>query len=157
MNKDILLSTRAQKEFKKLPIAETFLANIHFLVFAVIFVPMGITTIFNMEHPTGFLYLITSAIYALIYIWRQKFPYIRITGDEIILFKNITYSPKVINKNEIQKINVETWTNYPYKAYIFLKSGKKIEIFFSSFHDDDKEDLVDALTQLVGVDKKNGF
>jgi beta propeller repeat protein len=148
----VVPQSATQKDFKK-----TFLADIYFLVFAVISVPMGITTIFDMEHPSGFLYLITSAIYVLIYIWRQKIPYIRITDDEIIFFKNIAYSPKVINKNDIQKINVETWTNCPYKAHIFLKSGKKIEIFFSSFHEDDKEDLVDALIQLVGVDKKNGF
>jgi hypothetical protein len=93
-------------------------------------------------------------MWMLNFIWKQKIPYIRITDDEIMLFKNIAYSPKVINKNDIQKINVETWTNYSYKAYIFLKNGKKIGISFSSLHDDDKEDLVDALTQLVGVDKK---
>ena len=125
------------------------LSTLPYLVLAGLFALMGFLSLTDLEQPNELLFIAYSAFFVLHFIWNKKFPSIRITYDEIIFFETLGRFPTVVKQNAIQKINVQTWTDFPYKAELLLSDGKKIFINFSSIDKKDREDLIQALTQVV--------
>lgn len=97
----------------------------------------------------GYFWLAFSVLWSFNYFWVRKTPYIRITTDEIIFFLSLPAKPTVVNRDTIQKVNVQTWTDIPYKAALLLSNGKKMTIDFSSVAKEDKEDLIQALKEFM--------
>lgn len=121
-------------------------SNFLLLLSAVIIIVAGVVSI--ITDFKGFLHFIFAVIFVIYYDWRQKFPYIRITHDKIIFFKTLVYGPHIINKNFIKEVDVETWTDFPYKVNILLSNNKKIGIHLYSIHEEDRKRLYHALTEL---------
>ena len=125
------------------------LSTVSPLAFVGIFALIGFLSFTDLEQSYKLLYIAYSAIPVLHFIWNRKFPSIRITHDELIFFEILGRTPTVVKQNAIQKINIQTWTDFPYKAELLLSDGKKIFIDFSSIDKKDREDLIQALTQVA--------
>lgn len=119
------------------------------MVLAVLYALVGLLYLSGLEQSYGFLFLILSSVFVVYCFWNKKFPYIRITQDEIMLFETSGHRPRVVKRDAVQKVIIQTWTDLPYKAELLLSNGKKMEIDFSSIDGRDKEDLIQTLRQLV--------
>ncbi|KYK31897.1 MAG: hypothetical protein AYK19_03540 [Theionarchaea archaeon DG-70-1] len=143
MKKFTILENTSVRDFKR--------GGTHYLVPIFFTVSSGIIGIFYIYigWPLGYFWLLFSASWGFNCFWVKKTPYIRITDKEIIFFLSLPAKPKVVNRNTIQKVDVQTWTDMPYKAALSLTNGKKMTIDFSSVAKEDKEDLIQTLKEFM--------
>jgi hypothetical protein len=70
-----------------------------------------------------------------------------------MVFKDPMHKPEIIKWSDIQKINVQTWTDIPYKLELSLSNGKKTKIDISPIVDEQKEDFIHTLKQFIREDQ----
>jgi hypothetical protein len=70
-----------------------------------------------------------------------------------MVFKDPMHKPEIIKWSDIQKINVQTWTDIPYKLELSLSNGKKTKIDISPIVDEQKEDFIRTLKQFIREDQ----
>jgi beta propeller repeat protein len=107
----------------------------------------------SLEFVLGILWLVIALFWGINYFWIKKIPFIRITKDEIMVFKDPMHKPEIIKWSDIQKINVQTWTDIPYKLELSLSNGKKTKIDISPIVDEQKEDFIRTLKQFIREDQ----
>ncbi|KYK31900.1 MAG: hypothetical protein HXS48_03920 [Theionarchaea archaeon] len=141
-----MLPSSDLKDFRR-NLMTTHLSSVLLLSYAVFAV---YAYLLEMRMLSGLIFFILPVFSVLNYFWSKRIPYLRITNDEIMIFKTMGRKPKVVRRDTIRKINIQTWPDLPYKADLLLSNNKKVEIEFSSIVEEDRKDLIQALRGVVG-------
>ncbi len=97
----------------------------------------------------GVLYLYLPVVTGIIFFWKKRIPYIRVTDDGIVLFQHESGKPLRIAWNTIQKAHVEPWTDLPSRVELFLSTGEEIKLDLKNIRKEDREDFVQTLRQFI--------
>ena len=98
----------------------------------------------DMEYLSfAFIAFVASFVGWAFFLWGRKTPCVRITRDEIMVFPNLPRTPKFIQWNSVEKINLKRMG----RLEILLADNKKIKIPLSHVDKQDRDDLVRELQQ----------
>lgn len=112
------------------------------------------SSVIDLEFLTAFLNSGICAFFLICYVWARRTPNIRITDDQIVLFKGKT-KPRMINIDAVKNVYVRKWINILYRVDVLLSDDteEKIPIFF--LNEKDKEELIKTLNKYSCVDRKD--
>lgn len=125
---------------------------IFFPAYALFYVIYGIFMIFILKATIGYIAFIYTAFMIVYWIYYNKLvkgiPYIILTDNDITILKNPRSKLITILLSEIEKINVETWTDIPSRVKLQLSKGDDVVINLDNLKIDQRELFIKSLNKI---------
>jgi beta propeller repeat protein len=140
------------KDFKRNAVSTTPIVAL-----AVITVFTGCFYVISSDFSSGLIFSVVLAFSCVIYyFWSRRTPYIRLTTDEIMIFRSMGRKPTVVNLGSIKSVSVQTWVDIPYRIDVSVSDNTqqpeehtRVHIGILSLKERDKAELIQVVTQVA--------
>ena len=129
-----------QKDFKR-----DSKLNLLFLANFALCLLVGIKYLILKEISTATCWISASSLWFINFSWRSLNPFLRITQEELIIFRSALLKPKKIKWETIKEIDEKGAFSFK----LILTNGKKIKISWMEFNKDDRKNIIPTIKEIL--------